>query len=63
MQEAVSRARESIESNPSNQNTAESSKARADFTREKLLQTRKQWYEETASLNLEKDSSKVRNLA
>ena len=39
------------------------SKARAEFTREKLLQPRKQWYEKTASLNLEKDSSKLWGLA
>ena len=48
--------------NHSDQNTAEYSKARAEFTREKLLQTRKQWYEKTASLNLEKDSSKLWSL-
>ena len=48
--------------NPSDQNTAEYSKARAEFTREKLLQTRKQWYEKTTSLNLEKDSSKLWSL-
>ena len=58
LQEAVNRAREDMENNPSDQNTAEYSKARAEFTREKLLQTRKQWYVKTASLNLEKDSSK-----
>ena len=57
LQEAVNRAREDMENNPSDQKTAEYSKARAEFTREKLLQTRKQWYEKTASLNLEKDSS------
>ena len=32
---------ENMESNPSDQSTAEYSKARADFTREKLLQARK----------------------
>ena len=52
-----------MERNPSDQNTAEYSKARAKFTREKLLQTRKQWYEKAASLNLEKDSSKLWSLA
>ena len=52
-----------MESDPSDLSTAEHSKARAEFTREKLLQTRKQWYEKTASPNLEKDSSKLRNLA
>ena len=62
LQEAVNRAREDMENNPSDQNTAEYSKARAEFTREKLLQTRKQWYEKTASLNLEKDSSKLWSL-
>ena len=51
-----------MENNPSDQNTAEYSKARAEFTREKLLQTRKQWYEKTASLNLEKDSNKLWSL-
>ena len=49
--------------NPSDQSTAEYSKARTEFTREKLLQTRKQWYEKIASLNLEKVSSKVWSLA
>ena len=63
LQEAVNRAREDMERNPSDQSTAECSKARAEFTREKLLQTRKQWHEKTASLNLEKDSSKLWNLA
>ena len=62
LQEAVNRAREDMERNPSDQNTAEYKKARAEFTREKLLQTRKQWYEKTASLNLEKDSSKLWSL-
>ena len=54
LQEAVNRARESMASNPYDQSTAEYSKARAEFTRETLLLTRKQWYEKTASLNLEK---------
>ena len=62
LQEAVNRAKEDIERNPSDQNTAEYSKARAEFSREKLLQTRTQWYEKTASLNLEKDSSKLWSL-
>ena len=48
LQEAVNRAREDMERNPSVQNTAEYSKARAEFTREKILQTRKQWHEKTA---------------
>ena len=63
--EAVNRGRENMESNPSDQSTAECSKARPEFTREKSLQakTRKQWYEKIASLNLEKDSSKLWNLA
>ena len=63
LQEAVNRAREDMENNPSDQNTAEYSKARAEFTREKLLQTRKQWHEKTASLNVEKDPSKLWSLA
>ena len=54
LQEVVNRIKE---------DTAEYSKARAKFTREKLLQTRKQWHEKTASLNLEKDSSKLWSLA
>ena len=52
-----------MESNLTDQSTTEYSKARAEFTREKLLQTRKRWYEKTASLNLEKDSSKLWNLS
>ena len=44
------------------QRTAKYNKARVEFTREKLQQTRKQWYEKTASLNLGKDSSKLWNL-
>ena len=62
LQEAVNRARDDMERNPSDQNTADYSKSRGEFTREKLLQTRKQWYEKTASLNLEKDSSKFWSL-
>ena len=62
LQEAVTRARKDMENNPPDQDTAKYSKARAEFTREKLLQTRKQWYEKTASLNLEKDSSKLWSL-
>ena len=50
-----------MEINPSVQNTAEYSKARAEFTREKLLQTRKKWYEKTASLNLRLNVSKLKN--
>ena len=48
-----------MERNHSDQSKAKYSKARAEFTREKLVQTRKQWYEKTACLNLEKDSSKL----
>ena len=50
-----------MESSPSGQSIAECSKARAEFTREKL-QTRKQC-ENTSSLNPEKNSSKLWNLA
>ena len=61
LQEAVNRAREDIERNPFDHNTAEYSKARAEITRDNLLQTRKQWYEKTATLNLE-NSSKLWSL-
>ena len=52
-----------MESNPSDHSTAQYSKARTEFTRDKLLQTRKKWHEKTASLDLEKDSSKLWNLS
>ena len=53
---------ENKESSPSDQSTEEYSKGRAEFTGEKLLQKKKQWYQKTASINLEKDSSKLWNL-
>ena len=56
LQGAINRARENMESNPSDQSIAEYSKARAEFIREKFLQTMKHWYEKTASPNLEMES-------
>ena len=62
MLEAVNRAREDTKRNPSDQNTAENSKARAEFTRETPTD-KGTVYEKTASLNLEKNSSKLWSLA
>ena len=55
----ASRLREKMESCPTDENTAAYNKAKADFTRQKLQQTRAAWHEKTSSLNMEKDTGKL----
>ena len=50
----ASRLREKMESCPTDENTAAYNKAKAEFTRQKLQQTRAAWHEKTSSLNMEK---------
>ena len=45
------RLRQKMESCPTGDNTAAYNKAKAEFTRQKLQQTRAAWYETTSSLN------------
>ena len=58
----ASRLREKMESCPTDNNIAAYNKAKADFTRQKLQQTRAAWHEKTSSPNMEKDTDKLRNL-
>ena len=55
----MNEAREKMEQCPSDKNTAEHNKAQAEFTRQKLHQTRSAWYEKTSFLNMEKDRQTV----
>ena len=55
----ASRLREKMESCPTDENTAAYNKAKAEFTRQKLQQTRAAWHEKTSSLNMEKDTGKL----
>ena len=55
----ASRLREKMESCPTDENTAAYNKAKAEFTRQKLQQTRVAWHEKTSSLNMEKDTGKL----
>ena len=55
----ASRLREKMESCPTDENTAAYNKAKAEFTRQKLQQTRAAWHEKTSSLNIEKDTGKL----
>ena len=50
---------EKMESCPTDENTAAYNKAKAEFTRQKLQQTRAAWHEKTSSLNMEKDTGKL----
>ena len=51
-----------MESDPSDENVTDHNKTRAEFTKEKLYQTRNRWHQTTASLNRETDSSKLWSL-
>ena len=55
----ASRLREKMESCPTDETTAAYNKAKAEFTRQKLQQTRAAWHEKTSSLNMEKDTGKL----
>ena len=55
----ASRLRETMESCPTDENTAAYNKAKAEFTRQKLQQTCAAWHEKTSSLNMEKDTGKL----
>ena len=51
-----------MEEDPSDENTIEHNRILAAHTREKLQQSRTSWHDKTASLDFEKDSTKVWNL-
>ena len=51
-----------MESCPTDDNIDAYNKAKAEFTREKLQQTRAAWHEKASSLNIEKDTDKLWNL-
>jgi len=51
----LSKARDDMESNPTNTNVQTHNKAKAMFIREKVQATRQGWHEKTASLNMDKD--------
>ena len=48
-----------MESCPKDENIAAYNKAKAEFTRQKLQQTRIAWYEKVSSLNIKKDMDKL----
>ena len=50
----ASRLKEKMESCPTAENIAAYNKAMAEFTRQKLQQTRAAWHEKTSSLHIEK---------
>ena len=52
---ALSEARDAMEQSPTAENVVAHSKAKAEYTRERLQATRRSWHEKTASLNMEKD--------
>ena len=56
---AVSKLREKMEHCPTDENTQAHNKANAEYTRQKLQQTRAAWHEKTSSLNFEKDICKL----
>ena len=55
----ASRLREKMEFCRIDNNIAAYNKAKADFTRQKLQQTRDAWHEKTSSLNMEKDTGNL----
>jgi len=59
LQEELSEARREAETHPSQDSNTNLQKARAKFLRAKIQARRESWHEKTASLNLEKDSSKL----
>ena len=58
----ASRLREKMESCPTDDNIAAYNKTKAEFTRQKLQQTRAAWHEKTSSLNMEKHADKLLKL-
>ena len=58
----LSAHRENMEMNPTDENIILHNKTKAAFTREKKKSMRHSWHEKTASLNLEKDTTKLWNL-
>lgn len=56
-------ARDIMEDNPTDKNTIQHNKCQAAYKREKLKLTRNSWREKTASLNFEKDTTKLWKLA
>ena len=56
---AVSKLREKMEHCPTDENTQAHNKAKAEYTRQNLQQTRAAWHEKTSSLNFEKDTCKL----
>ncbi|KAK7108155.1 hypothetical protein V1264_015944 [Littorina saxatilis] len=63
LHDMLSSAREAMELNPTDENVTAHNRARAEFTREKLQQLRNSWHEKTQSLNMEKDTTKLWQLA
>ena len=55
----VSELRETMEQCPTDENTIAHNKAKAEFTRLKLRQTRAAWHDKTSSLNMERDTYKL----
>ena len=55
----ASRLREKMEFCPTDDNRPAYNKAKPEFTRQKLQQTRAAWHEKTSSLNMEKDTGKL----
>ena len=62
LHDAVSQARIAHEQDPTYANVENHNKARVEFTRHKLHQTRTAWHEKTASLSMEKDTMKLLRL-
>ena len=56
---AVSKLRDIMEHCPTDENTQAHNKAKAEYTHQKLQQTRAAWHEKTSSLNLKKDTCKL----
>ena len=56
LHDAVSQARIAQEQYPTDANVENHNKARAEFIRHKLHQTRTAWHEKDASLSMEKDT-------
>jgi len=62
LQENLNKARDMMEKYPTDENVAEYNKIKTAYIKEKLTQTRKSWHEKTATLNLERDTTKLWNL-
>ena len=59
LHQQLSKARNQVELDPSPANSSAYTKARDAFDKEKDLQTRKSWQEKTASLNMERDTTRL----